>query len=105
MMVGSAAALACDESIRRGQALAAQHLEAALDDVHFQNGLYTVAGTDRSGLQSLIPLPEAFGNVLDDVATPARNEEPIAVDPFFGAHERGRLKTEIKPRASAMSIG
>ena len=48
MMVGSAAALACDESIRRGQALAAQHLEAALDDVHFQNGLYTVAGTDRS---------------------------------------------------------
>jgi carbon-monoxide dehydrogenase large subunit len=48
MMVGSAAALACDESIRRGQALAAQHLEAALEDVHFQNGLYTVAGTDRS---------------------------------------------------------
>lgn len=64
-----------------------------------------LAGTDRSGLQSLVPLPEAFGNVLDDVATPARNEEPITVDPFFGAHERGRLKTEIKPRASAMSIG
>ncbi len=64
-----------------------------------------LAGTDRSGLQSLIPLPEAFGAVLDDAVNPARNEEPLVVDPFFGAHERGRLKTEVKPRATAMSLG
>lgn len=75
MMVGSAAALACDEAVRRGHALAARHLEAAVEDVQFDAGLYTVKGTDRSvrlldltrlartDVPSIEPLPR-----LDNVA-------------------------------------
>jgi len=48
MMVGSAAALACDESIRRGKFWAARHLEATVEDIHFDRGVYSVVGTDRS---------------------------------------------------------
>lgn len=68
-----------------------------------------LAGTDRSGLQSLIPLPEGFGSVLDEaVSAPAHEELPkaaatpaVSVDAYFGANERGRItKNDLKPRAT-----
>jgi carbon-monoxide dehydrogenase large subunit len=45
---GSAASLAVDETITAGRKLAADHLEAALVDIEFAAGRFTVAGTDRS---------------------------------------------------------
>jgi carbon-monoxide dehydrogenase large subunit len=48
MMAGSATALACDESIGKGRALAAEALEAAAADIEFSDGRYRVVGTDRS---------------------------------------------------------
>jgi carbon-monoxide dehydrogenase large subunit len=48
-MLGSAALrLACDEVIAKGKRLAAHILEAADSDIEFAEGLFRVAGTDRS---------------------------------------------------------
>ena len=48
MMAGSASALACDEAIRRGSAIAAHLLEAAASDIRFADGKFGIVGTDRS---------------------------------------------------------
>ena len=48
MMVGSASAMACDEAVRRGHALAAHVLEASAEDIRFEQGRYQVIGTDHA---------------------------------------------------------
>lgn len=48
MIQGSAFAIACDEVIRKGLAIAAGLLEAGADDIVFRDGSYVVAGTDRA---------------------------------------------------------
>ncbi|HZA66608.1 MAG TPA: molybdopterin cofactor-binding domain-containing protein, partial [Geminicoccaceae bacterium] len=48
MMGGSATALACDEAIGKGRLLAEHILEAAADDIAFEDGRFRVRGTDRS---------------------------------------------------------
>jgi aerobic carbon-monoxide dehydrogenase large subunit len=48
MMGGSATALACDEAIEKGRRLAEHILEAAADDIAFEDGRFRVRGTDRS---------------------------------------------------------
>lgn len=45
---GSAVALACDKTIDKARKIAAHLLEAADDDVTFADGVFTVAGTDRT---------------------------------------------------------
>ena len=45
---GSALRAAADEVIARGAEIAAHLLEAAVDDMAFADGVFTVAGTDRS---------------------------------------------------------
>jgi carbon-monoxide dehydrogenase large subunit len=75
MMVGSAAVMACDEAIRRGQLMAAHVLEAAPEDVLFDEGVFRVIGTDQSvrlldltaRLSSMGPLPEGVPTSLDNV--------------------------------------
>jgi aerobic carbon-monoxide dehydrogenase large subunit len=47
MMAGSAAVVACDDSIAKGRRLAGQFLEAAEADIEFVEGRFRVAGTDR----------------------------------------------------------
>ena len=76
MMVGSAAALACDEAIRRGHQLAARVLEASPDDIQFDQGCYRVVGTDQevplleltARLTAMGPGPEGQPGSLDNVA-------------------------------------
>ena len=48
MMAGSAAALASDEAVEKGRALAGELLEAAPADIEYEAGTYRVAGTDRT---------------------------------------------------------
>ena len=48
MMCGSAAVLACDEAIGKGRRLAEHILEAAADDLEFEDGRFRVRGTDRT---------------------------------------------------------
>ena len=45
---GSAVALACDKTIAKATTIAAHLLEAAEADLVFEEGVFTVAGTDRS---------------------------------------------------------
>ena len=45
---GSAIAVACNKAIEKGKQVAAHLLEASDSDIEFQNGVFTVAGTDRS---------------------------------------------------------
>ena len=45
---GSAVALACDKTIAKATTIAAHLLEAAEADLEFEEGVFTVAGTDRS---------------------------------------------------------
>jgi carbon-monoxide dehydrogenase large subunit len=45
---GSAIVRACGKVIEKGKKIAAHLLEAAVDDIEFKNGSFTVAGTDRS---------------------------------------------------------
>ena len=45
---GSALRIAADRVIERGKEIAAQLMEAAPDDIAFEAGAFTVAGTDRS---------------------------------------------------------
>ncbi|MBK19180.1 MAG: carbon monoxide dehydrogenase [Rhodospirillaceae bacterium] len=45
---GSAVALACDKTIAKATTIAAHVLEAAETDIEFAEGVFTVAGTDRS---------------------------------------------------------
>ncbi|CAA9431395.1 MAG: Aerobic carbon monoxide dehydrogenase (quinone), large chain, partial [uncultured Ramlibacter sp.] len=60
MMGGSASALACDEAIARGKAIAAQLMEASAHDIVFEQGRFTVAGTDRS--IHLLDIPSQTGS-------------------------------------------
>lgn len=47
MLQGSVLAAVCDEVIRKGRQLAADRLEASVDDIAFGDGVYRVEGTDR----------------------------------------------------------
>ena len=45
---GSAIVRACNKVIEKGKKIAAHLLEAAVEDIEFKNGQFTVAGTDKS---------------------------------------------------------
>ncbi|MBT5455950.1 MAG: molybdopterin-dependent oxidoreductase, partial [Rhodospirillaceae bacterium] len=47
-MAGTAIVLASEQIIEKGKALAARVLEAALEDIAFEAGQFTIEGTDRS---------------------------------------------------------
>ncbi len=75
MMAGSATALACDRAIEKGRAGAAHLLEAGVGDVEFNEGMFSVRGTNRT-----VPIlelaqrmrskemPEALAGGLDNAA-------------------------------------
>ena len=53
-LAGSAIVVAADRLIERGRRIAGQIMEAASGDIVFENGRYTIAGTDRSvGLEEV----------------------------------------------------
>ncbi len=45
---GTACVMACDRIIDKGKTIAAHLLEASADDVAFDDGVFTIAGTDRN---------------------------------------------------------
>ncbi|MGH6896792.1 MAG: xanthine dehydrogenase family protein molybdopterin-binding subunit [Geminicoccaceae bacterium] len=76
MMGGSAAVLACDQAIGKGRRLAEHILEAAADDIAFEDGRFRVRGTDRTiGILEVAAraqvgdLPADLAGGLDSVAT------------------------------------
>lgn len=102
MMAGSATVMACDEVIRRGKLCAAHWMEAAVEDIHYQAGAFTIVGTDRSmGLMEVAQrlrkasnLPAHLPNSLDNVTVfkaPSLNfpngchVSEVEVDPLTGS--------------------
>jgi carbon-monoxide dehydrogenase large subunit len=98
---GSALVLAVDKVIAKGKTLAAHVLEAAVDDIEFHEGRFTIAGTDRaldiSALADLARdpsrLPSGMTPGLDESAQYARENftfpngchvAEIEVDPETG---------------------
>ena len=75
MMAGSATALACDQAIEKGKAGAAYLLDGSVGDVEFNEGMFSVRGTNRT-----VPIlelaqrmrskemPEALAGGLDNAA-------------------------------------
>jgi carbon-monoxide dehydrogenase large subunit len=47
MMAGGAIVLVCDEAITQGKHLAGHFLEAAPEDIEFEDGIFRIGGTDR----------------------------------------------------------
>jgi carbon-monoxide dehydrogenase large subunit len=101
---GSALVLALNKVIDKGKKIAAHLLEASVDDVEFQKGTFTVAGTDRSksfgevALAAYVPhdYPEDLEPGLDETAfyDPKNFTFPagthtveVEVDPETGAVE------------------
>jgi carbon-monoxide dehydrogenase large subunit len=66
MMAGSATVLACDQSIDKGRALAAEALEAAAADIEFSGGKFRVVGTDRT--LPILEIAKQNPGALDAVA-------------------------------------
>jgi carbon-monoxide dehydrogenase large subunit len=105
MMAGSAAVLACDAALDKGRRLAAHLLEAAPFDVHFENGRFRVAGTDRAvGLGELArqarerrDLPPELAGGLD---SSARFVSPQMSFPN-GCHV---CEVEVDPETGAVSV-
>lgn len=48
MLAGSAVTVAADKLIEKGKKVAAHLMEAAVGDIAFENGRFTIAGTDKS---------------------------------------------------------
>ncbi len=48
MLAGSAIVVAADKLIDKGKKIAAHMMEAAVGDIAFERGRFTIAGTDRS---------------------------------------------------------
>jgi carbon-monoxide dehydrogenase large subunit len=74
---GSAILRAAEAAITKAKILAAHQLEASVDDVEFADGVFTIAGTDRSiGLEEVAKgsytpgnLPEGVNGGIDERAT------------------------------------
>lgn len=78
VFVGSAVHIAAEKIIEKGKKIAAHLLEAAVDDIEFSKGNFTVVGTDRS--LSLL-----------DVAKTAFNKAQLPVDIEPGLYEHGEF--------------
>ena len=100
MMSGAAIAQASDKVIAKGKELAGEVLEAAVQDIEFRNGRFTVAGTDRS--ISLMDLSRQKPKALDvaHVTEVIPSSFPngchvceVEVDPDTGAIEIARYSS------------
>jgi carbon-monoxide dehydrogenase large subunit len=69
---GSAVAQASDRIVERGRKIAARMLEAAAEDIHYQDGRFSVAGTDKG---------VAFADVARTAYTP--RQQPAGMEPGF----------------------
>jgi len=70
MSVSGAVAVALDAVIEKGRRVAAHVLEAAAEDIHYRDGVFEIAGTDRNvALFELADRARTFGESLDTRST------------------------------------
>jgi carbon-monoxide dehydrogenase large subunit len=94
---GPAVAKAVQSLIEKGRAIAADALEAAVEDVEFSGGVFSVAGTDRA-----ISLAEAARRTDPEAGLSALDEfQPEAVTFPNGCHI---AEVEIDPETGAVAL-
>jgi aerobic carbon-monoxide dehydrogenase large subunit len=96
---------AVDKVVENGRQVASHVLEAAVADIEFADGRFTIAGTDRSigvlelaaKLRSGIPLPESVPSTLD---------VKLASDPVPSAFPNGChvAEVEIDPETGVVDV-
>lgn len=93
------------EIIAKGKRIAGVLFEAATDDIEFADGVFRVAGTDRSvGLFDVAKAAEERKDLPDDLRGPLRAESDIVrnIAAFpYGAHI---CEVEIDPQTGAVAI-
>ena len=94
MSHGSAMVVAAREIIKKGTELAARHLEAAVEDIRYDHGRFSIAGTDRS-----VRLAELAAHNAGALDTVGANPPPRAFP--GGAHV---AEVEIDPETGAIEI-
>jgi len=97
LAVGSVLLLAAHESVKKGMALAAEELEAAVADIEFSEGRYRIKGTDRAvGMQSLAmkhagkvphPLDVQYANKFGSTFPNGCHIAEVEVEPETGEAE------------------
>mgnify|MGYP000886512185 CR=1 FL=1 len=81
-MAGGASLVAVKDILERGKTIASNELEAAVTDIEYANGKFSIAGTDRAiGLFDVarIPFPTNPQATLDALDYVCRTESPAAL--------------------------
>ena len=92
---GSALAVAADKIIAKGKKIAAYLLEAAEQDLAFQNGAFVVAGTDRRIAFAEVAQAANLGHKLPPGLEPGLNEHAF-FDPVNFAFSAGCHVAEVE---------
>ena len=105
MASGTAIVVAGDEVIAKGRQIAGQVLEAAAEDIVFEQGRFTIAGTDRSiGIMELSERLRAGIALPDDV--PASLDTELVADGVPSSFPNGChiCEVEIDPETGVVDI-
>src|SRR5262245_11977082 len=104
-MAGIVMGTASDEIVAKARRIAAHALEADAADITFQDGRFTVAGTDRSiGLFEVAAAARTTGDLPDDLRGPlaAESDQTTRVAAFpFGCHV---CEVEVDPATGEIEI-
>lgn len=103
---GSAIATAADKIVDKGRRIAAELMEAAPEDVTFgTDGVYRVAGTDRSVSLAEVAKTANLAHVLPAGVEPGLNETAFYDPPNFAYSNGGHLcEIEIDPETGRMEM-
>ncbi len=102
---GSAIVKACDKVIEKGKKIAAHMLEASVDDIAFDDGTFSVAGTDRSKTMAEIALAAYVPVDFPDGLEPGLDENAF-YDPLNFTYPAGThiCEVEIDPDTGVTEI-
>ena len=92
---GSAIARASDKIVAKGKVLAAGMMEAAVEDLQFENGIFTVAGTDRRVTMKEVAREANEAHRLPEGVEPGLHETAFYDPPNF-AYSNGAHLCEIE---------
>jgi carbon-monoxide dehydrogenase large subunit len=102
---GSAIVRACNKVIEKGKKIAAHLLEAAVDDIEFKNGKFTVAGTDKSKTMAEVAFTAYVPHKYPADLEPGLDETAF-YDPLNFTYPAGThiAEVEIDPETGVTSI-
>src|SRR6185437_13799947 len=103
---GAAILQASEQVIERGKRLASAVLEAAVEDIEFARGRFTIAGTDRSvGLMELAALLRDNAGALPDAAPHALDVSHVS-DPITSSWPNGChvAELEVDPETGVVEV-